>query len=706
MISRRRDLEIDLGYLRDNIVQAIDRGNSGLVKDGLETYEELVVTFMDVVSRFTDPAISSQTLATDARSWEELRWISDAYVEMIEAAFHGARRGILNDVMEFPLGVAYRAWDARDPAVFGIAMGWARLAYLLSTEEATVESAPRVHANVAQHVGLRLHELLSYSVLPTLERAADELEIASIAVFIEDALVTYNALLKRAYDQRQDGDFSVFAKDLYDVFQPGYRRYEFTYRWPFDDTPLNATQSAIVNLARFLEVMSIGLDAWILRDLLAEKIDVPAARRYRGQLMIPSEAHEVWNLYVRTTHREYDRRFEWSWWEVAEHESRRAFVGADFSWLVLRDVLLRLMELTKDLNQDAVNTIPLDLPDNLDYALGERGPVNTQLAELEASERVRALVDFDVHAAAEKLRPLFATLKTQAENERIEHIKRSPVSTERVDLLRDDIVKGWKESSNLRAVFRAFGPYRYHSTDEDVGSPLAIHKLDLKEMYIEPSRFSIDRVGVEYGRAMTVGEDRFAAEKLTSQLKRFSQDPLDSLEVIRAVTEALDGVDAPDAVIIMVGVNPALWALRRSEEFEWGSAVPSDSLPQPNGLFKGHAVYQVHEANSAFIVVADLRRTGVWHQYRPDIPKGAQLLEDTLLFELEAFDEASAEALLVDAPDTYAFDNQRPDRRTHEEQLDLVLRSVRLRILEKLSYEVREPDAGRVIEVKSDVERL
>jgi hypothetical protein len=76
-----------------------------------------------------------------------------------------------------------------------------------------------------------------------------------------------------------------------------------------------------------------------------------------------------------------------------------------------------------------------------------------------------------------------------------------------------------------------------------------------------------------------------------------------------------------------------------------------------------------------------------------------------LLFELEAFDVESAEALLAQAPDTYAYDEQRQARQTHEEQLDLVPRSVRLRILEKLRYEVREPDAGRVLDVKSEMER-
>ena len=53
----------------------------------------------------------------------------------------------------------------------------------------------------------------------------------------------------------------------------------------------------------------------------------------------------------------------------------------------------------------------------------------------------------------------------------------------------------------------------------------------------------------------------------------------------------------------------------------------------------------------------------------------------------------------------YAYDEQTQARRTHEEQLDLVLRSVRLRILEKLRYEVREPDAGRVLDIKSEMER-
>src|SRR5437870_2828561 len=178
MISRRRDLEIDLGYLRDNIVQAIEQGNAGLVKDGLETYEELVVSFMEVVGRLSDPSVGAQALANDALSWDELRWISDAYVAMTDAAFHGTRRGIRNELMNFPIGVAYRAWAARDVAVFGVAMFWTRLCYSRTTDSEATEAA-RTHADVAEYIGLRLHELLSYAIMPNLERGSiDDDEIA------------------------------------------------------------------------------------------------------------------------------------------------------------------------------------------------------------------------------------------------------------------------------------------------------------------------------------------------------------------------------------------------------------------------------------------------------------------------------------------------------------------------------------------------
>jgi hypothetical protein len=70
-----------------------------------------------------------------------------------------------------------------------------------------------------------------------------------------------------------------------------------------------------------------------------------------------------------------------------------------------------------------------------------------------------------------------------------------------------------------------------------------------------------------------------------------------------------------------------------------------------------------------------------------------------------AFADAEAWVAFAQAPDTYAIDDQLQRRRTHEEQLDLVLQSVRLHILEKLRYEIDDPDAGRVVEVKSEILR-
>jgi hypothetical protein len=705
MISRRRDLEIDLGYLRDNVVHAVEQGNTGVVTDGLAAYEELVLSFMEVVGKFSDPVAGVQALANDALNWEELRWVNEAFVDISDAAFHGTRRGIRMKVMAFPIDVAYRAWEARDVAVFTLAMYWTRLCYSRAVEAESPGAVIRREA--VDYIGLRLHDLLSYAILGTLERESREDEIALQAAFAEQVVLAFNGLLKECYDERLLDDFGAYSRQLYDVIQPGYDRYEFVH--PYYEEQLTEAQEAIVGLIRFIEVMSIGLDAWILRDVLAEtrdgspeKIDVRLARGFRSHLMIPDQPSQIWDLYLRTSQREYDRQLGWSWWELEGQPPRRTYVGMDFSWLVLRDVLLRMMEITATWSQDAVNSIRLGEPENVEYVFGDGGPVNSQLNELvERSDRLHALVDFDVPESAAKLRPLFDLLRSQAEAERNERVKAAPLSRARVIRMRDDILKGWRESSYLREVFQRFGAYRFSETDPPDVSPLSIYRLDPKEWYVEPTNVVIDRLGVDYGRAMVVGEDRLVAGRLFATLTRPSQQPIEGSQVVAAVTQALETVDVADAVIITVGSSPALWELRKSPDFEWQSKARSGAGAEPSGLFQGHAVYQLHEAHEAFIVIADLRRTGIWHQYKPDVPEGAELLADTLLFELDAFNVESAEAFLVEAPETYLFDQQRQRDRSHEEQLDLLLQSVRFRILEKLRYEVREPDAGRVLEVTS-----
>jgi hypothetical protein len=107
-----------------------------------------------------------------------------------------------------------------------------------------------------------------------------------------------------------------------------------------------------------------------------------------------------------------------------------------------------------------------------------------------------------------------------------------------------------------------------------------------------------------------LGRIGFVADSLGHGLTRYSRDPIEGAHVVEAVGTALKTIDAPDAVIILVGVDPAVWNLRRSEDFQW-AAIPQDIVPSPDGLFRGHPVYQVHEVNKS--VDSGRRPTRDWN---------------------------------------------------------------------------------------------
>jgi hypothetical protein len=695
MSSRRRDLEVDLGYLRDNLVQAIENGNSRLLTDGLATYEELVVSYMEVVGRFSVAA--DQQHMPFSRTWEELSWITDAYYEMSDAALRGQRRSILNLVMDFPIGVAYRAFDARNLDVFTEALRLARLCYSQSTGLDGEYPRAATSREIAEYFGLRIHEILAYRILGRIEREdVDEHGLRLTTAFADSVVVAFSGLLKAAYDGRQPEDFAVFARDLYDVIQPGFARYEFAY-WRFDDTPLSARQEAIVSVIRLIEIMSMGLDAWLLREVMTEHISPVDARRFREVLMIPDTPKQVWNVYSVLDDRSYDRQFGWSWWEMPERAPRRAYFGGDFTWLVLRAVVLRLLERTVGMDPAQIEALSIDISEEMEFVLSDDGPALRELTLLEDSDAVRAFVDFDLHAQAELLRPLVRRLHRDAVEMRSTRIKNAPLSADRITTLHAEVASGWRESGALRAIFREIGRYQYHDHDSPESVPLGIHRLDHREAYIEPSRFDLRGAGAEYGRAMANGEDRLVVDTLVSELSRDESEAIQGDDVGQYVSDALSRVASDNAIILLVGMSSSLWPFRQSDDFE-RTAPPNEDLG-PDGFFRGHAVYQLQHPETVFVIVVDPTRVGLWHQYRPDVPQGAHLIDDVLFVELTAFDRPAAEVLLEEAPDTFAFAAGGQDRRTREEQLDLVLQSVRLRILEKLRFEIQDAEAGRVIEV-------
>jgi hypothetical protein len=726
MSSKAADLRIELSFLKDNVVEACGQGRTAVVENGLDVYEELVATFIDVLSQFGSPYSREQALAemqSFEGRWSEIEWVRDDYREIADAAFASHNFSVLLPVVRFPVRLCIAAYAKRDYYVFAKFLNW--LSYLY--DRAVDDLAPHPSADaepdarhwlfytVRDRLAEYLRELASYRVGPDIADSLDPNEIERSADFARWTFVVFSKLLKRSYERGRAEDFLHFASELQRIYRHEVDRYTgyggVPSTRPVDqssDEPVRPIQEvrqlSFERLTRLRQIIFLGLDAWMLRDYEREKRTREDIQLFRGGMYLPSSITELWLLYLEARAERYETELDWTWWESEEHRGEDAYSGMDFGLLLLRPTALRMLVSASSMPADTLNALHLEPSRDLDYLVGDgSGPLGQTLGQIAASEPLRELSPFDPEVAPALRERFLAARREQADIERRRLIE-APLSPERVENLKRSMLRGWVEGGYLRSLMQQHGAFVLDDEAPAGLQFLSVHKFDPKDLYVEPSRFSDRTWGVEYGRALGRGEDEGGISQMASAVESLAPGVVDPAAIVGYLEEALQASgDIRDPIILIAGSLSASWALAESSRFEYSRHVPDafgagDPLLSPSGFFDGVPVFQFHTESERVLLVADLRRLGTWHQYRP-APRSeiTEYIDDVLLFELEAYSEDSARRLLENQPDVFRLDAAAGRERSYEERISLLLTHVRVLVLEQFRYDVLRPEAGRVV---------
>jgi hypothetical protein len=726
MSSSTEDLRVELGYLRDNIVEAVSQRKTSIVESGLDTYEALVATFIDVLKEFGSPYDRKQALAeihSLEGGWSEIRWVRDDYREIADAALASRNLSVLEPVIYFPVGLSRLAYREGDYYIFAQFLNWLPYLYTeavqqLAIEEATPNLSDResLFGVVRGWLATYPRELADFQIGHDINESGDAAAIRSSCEFARGIFTTFNRLLKSAYDERRVRDFQDFASELQDLYRHQVNDSTTVFLSTEAEQGPNDAEGAPVSpdvvraecyqgLSRLRQVIFLGLEGWLLHEYATDKLSLDHAEAFRGSAYLPSSIPDLWRLYLEARRERYEDELDWRWWESREHRGRAAYAGIAFDLLVLKPILLRMLVTASSMEAAQIEALPLDLTRDLDYLVGKgSGPLIETLSQVADSAELRELATFDPAAAIGLRKRLLALGEEQANEEQKQLIDAS-LSSERIEEMKRNVLRGRREGGYLRDLVQHRGKYEFAGEPPSGLGSLSIHRWEPKDLYVERSRFSTSTWGLDYGRSLAKGEDELVVDQIASVVPALSPDPVDPKAVVGYLDQALSArTEIPKPVILFVGSLGAGWALAESGRFEYSRHVPfgeeRKGEPNPSGYFDNVPVYQIHSNAKPLAVVADLARLGTWQQYRPKGSDLSEYLEDVILFELETYTEAKARDLLDEQPDTFRFDVEPSgDRRERsvEERISQVLQHVRLLILEQLQFEITNVNAGRVI---------
>jgi len=238
MTSSTEDLRVELGYLRDNVVEAASQRKTAIVENGLKTYEALVSAFIDLLKEFDATYSRDQALA-EMRSigggWSEIDWIRDDYREIADAALAAHNINVLDPVLRFPMRLSRLAYRERDYFIYVQFLNWMPYLYgqaldVLQPRKITrnsVQGDTFLFQNVRDGVSLYLHDLANLTIGHDISESTDSEEIKISCEFSRWVFVVFNRLLKDAYDRRRVDDFQHFASEFFDIY--GHRIAEYSY---------------------------------------------------------------------------------------------------------------------------------------------------------------------------------------------------------------------------------------------------------------------------------------------------------------------------------------------------------------------------------------------------------------------------------------------------------------------------------------------
>jgi hypothetical protein len=725
MSSSTEDLRVELGYLRDNVVEAASQHKTGIVESGLKTYEALVATFINVLKEFDSAYTREQALAeihSIGGGWSEIEWIREDYREIADAALAAQNINVLVPVLRFPMRLSQLAYRERDYFIFVQFLNWLPYLYdqafnVLRPGEARTEepaSEESLFHNVRDRLTLYLHDLADLRIGHEINESTDTEAIETSCEFSRWVFVVFNRLLKDAYDKRRVEDFQHFASEFFDIYDRAVNEYLYASPWvesandaggekPQPLSPDAARKACYQGLSRLRRIIFLGLEAWLLRDYTTDKLPLEQARAFRDSTFLPSDIPDLWRLYLEARQDRYEEELDWRWWESHEHPRRGAYSGMAFDLLVLTPILLRMLT-AASMDREQIQALQLDLTPELFYLVGDgSGPLISSLNEVADSAALRELAPFNSDAVGWLRERFLALAREQASHEERRVIEAS-LSPERVEELKRNVLKGWHESSYLRKLVQHRGSYELAGEPPPGLGSLSVHLWERKDIFVGGSRFSTHSWGSEWGRSLAQGEDELVVRQIASVVPSLSPDAVDPATVARYLDQALDAIGIDEPFVLLVGSLRASWALADSGRFRYshrGSfGEEHEGEPNPSGYFDDIPVYEIHSNETALALVADLRELGRWQQYRPRETPLSEHLEDVILFELETYDEAKAQELLSEQPDTFryeALDTGRQRERSMEERITQVLQNVRVLVLEQLRFDVTNPDAGRVI---------
>jgi hypothetical protein len=708
---RKQDITDDVLLNRDLLSDAIQSRRSAVVESLLDQYVVAIKTFLEVANEmgiYFSPEIASQE-DQSFRRWQFIDEIRNQYISLLDTAIKSGNIEIVQHFVGFLFGVMWQALEKRDHLIF---RSFARLFPTIYHRVWNNSDDNFQKDQVFDHCGRLIFEIQNLKIDSLLENPnIPNSELPSIAHYSRTLLITLNDLLKQTIDVK---DFKFFGKyygivriipktDLLNNLSSEIELIQYQIKVPQDQ----ANQSRItadLDRKRILysllkdnqelrKGMFMGIGGWLVHSLENKIITKESYSTFISIFSREfSSLEELSDAYDQAFRSDAHDIFPWNSWEMNEWpDSYEGNTGTlIFSQWIERFYSLQALSLLPPNLENLPTLSPTP------SAKGKLDNLKTQLSFIRTNEVWLELIhpspqqSFDQKAEA-LIQIHQIAVDKQNEIEEIE-LSKQDVDNELVEKFRNDLIKTWKESASLRALFKSFDRYKecpdVEITDELQDKVFGVNELAEKGAFVMQERVYFSDWGGSYGRGLATAEDHLIITELNSlpeikiELAQFDRTLEDT--VMKMKEDKL-------SLVILYSDWVIHKQLNENHDFEpsWRSKRPAPKIFSYEGYFKECPVFRISGIAPKSLILLDFSRFGLLVQYKP-FPTSESF---PLYISVNLLSEDDIEKIYADSP-KWLKDIGKGEKPEKEIAKRKIQQYVGLKIFERFRIEEKNNKSG------------
>lgn len=207
------ELEVELGAIRDDLIQSIRSNSQSKMKTKLDQIEKVTSSFLEALN-----GINSNYSAEDAKQergnlferWNQIEFVTDILDDTLQESLSTNNQKIVKEIIYFPFRLSRLAIKYNDHLIFQTFIGYiGRIYYLGNSRDVDKSVKEFIFDRSFRH----LSEFANYVLVPEAEKQNDD-DLSNYYSYFQSIAKVFVNLMKSAYDAKNEKHFARFATEL------------------------------------------------------------------------------------------------------------------------------------------------------------------------------------------------------------------------------------------------------------------------------------------------------------------------------------------------------------------------------------------------------------------------------------------------------------------------------------------------------------